>query len=919
MNKNITLLLAGLAVTLQTTGQTTGRAVPRPAAPGMDFHMPIKTHHAAPGAQKHVSKLSGKQALAPVPMKDVAGTTPYDTLLVTSYVTTRNGEETGRTTITYDEYGLRKTMLEYGRYGRLDKSYRYTYTIGAFNYWTSKFVELSEYFDEGVFKPYQKEVREIDGNKRLTRQTIYSRDWDGDDDAYKIYIEKDTKYDYAHPVKDYEGNISYGHAIEEIKDFGRNKVSYAWFEPAQEYVRTRVEYYGQCNLEASFGPDYITETSYNYEYDYVTDSYNKQWKESERTTYYAGGNTVGTKYISYDKNGQITDISGDKTTIEENTPSAGIRTETYYEVDRESGEFIPVRKTEKKGNTGSYTENYEMRTYEYIDGSWRLSGESKGENVGNNVFKVTNGSYTYYVHTDGNGSVDGYVQMKADGSYVVERSAYEEEPDGTYYSAQYYTTYDASGNVLREVKRTEENRNPLGHGTNDESYTYYIKSNGTWQLMNEYEEVLSQGGTTQRTKYGFTSEGYPSYIETYISTPSINKGEEFLNEQTKYIYTDNGYTVESYERYYTSYTQSHMWMSEKDEYLLLSDGTYRHTNYEYDEDHPTNIDYASREEEKDGIHRQYSYDKNTGFTLTYAYCDELRTVAEDGTETIISRRMSDDYTTVINEYKRENKQIRNGDEEINNHASYRWDEEGGKWIGESKEEYKAISLPAFYRHNADPIAQYSDEYLPMDEPDTIVRTIDLRARNGYRWDYETDTWVSEQSEDYSYNYEGENKLTYKTVSRDNDRLIEETTTLERDESHRIIQEKVTRNIQHFYGDDTETDLSSTTTSYTYNRDGYVETKTVVSESNQNETTTEVVRYEYTLHSVYPTRIETVTTDGHPAITVTDDAIRTADGAAIRLYDANGRLIATGKGSVQKPAAGLYIVRTSTGSAKITVK
>lgn len=926
MKKTFTLFLTCMVAILSSMAQSTARrAVPRPAAPGVNFRMPIQPYHVTAKPQKPVKSLkSTATKVRPVKrlVEDVAGNTPYDTLLVTKMHETENGEEVRRTEITYDQYGLRKTMLEYGENGRLNNSYRYTYTVGAFNYWTEKLVECMSDDEPNVFKPYQRVEREIDDHKHLVREKLYSWMWNNETHAEEFNLEEDVKYDYAHPFKNgYDDEVTYGHPVEEILDYGTFKKSYAWFEPARQYVCTRVETNGRCETESSFGEDYVKKVVYEYDYDYVSDSYSNPWVFREEYYYFTEGEETGFTQIEYNHDGGVWHAEGSKRVIEKDKPSAGYVTETYYELDHTTLEFVPLEKTETLGNIELYLGYAESREYEFRDGEWELYSEYKHELFKRNIYKVTQGEYEYYVAADEEGEAQGSVQINGDGSYVFITLLHEETPDGETLPVNYYTTYDASGNIIREIKRIPMSNDPLLQHPTEDFFSYYIKEGDTWKIMNEYETNMPLQGFNMRVTYSFTPEGYPSYINIHVTAPSINDGKEFLEKQTKYTYTDNGYTVEKYETIFFG-IKPKLILSEKDEYLLLADGTYQETSYEYDEEDSSIITYATRMEENDGIIKHYSY-SNGAFVLNHAYCYNLETVTEDGTKTVIERRLDEDNTTVINIRKTETKE---GETDHGQYTeayqfmtSYKWDEEENKWVGEYKENRKSAWLRGFSTAQKDPIAQYSDEYLDMEIPSTRVDEILLNARTSYTWDYQHETWASNYSEDYDIRYEGDNKLTYSVVTQNEYSKREETSVYERNERHQVTKKIWTCKESNVYDPTEEPAITTETTSYTYNPNGYPEIRTYVTEDNSGNKTTNVLRYEYTQHSVYPTSIEIVTTEGKPAITVADGYIRSANGETICLFDAQGRLIASGQGSVQVTVPGIYVVRTDSGSVKVAVK
>lgn len=882
------------------------RPVPKPEAPGVEFVVPKARQSFTPPVKRNepsrrvsVAKKSKRSLVAP----SLSGETdkPADTLLVKKYGVTRNGEQDGYTSVTYDEYGHRKTMEKFDGYGDMEESYKYEYKYNTdFNVWTEKYVERKE-GNEGTFSPYEKEMREISANGYLMRRVIYGTTYN---DSYEeiFAVKEDTKYDYAHSFTDDNGNKTWGHVVESTYDFGGAKEKYQWFEPARDYVLSERTYNGVVNTSTTFGTDSYTETSY-------ADYGSGMQKNGEETYYFHAGEEVGYKQISYDPYGGVY-YFGNYHELKENTPSAGWTTETSYSVDETTGEFVPEYKRELKGRE-EFGYDYEVVEYSYSNGEWEKRRAQSGQNIGNDLYKETyDNQVVYYKSDDEYGGV-GQVFMNADGSYIASFMGWDVD-GGSYVVFSYY---DASHNKLRDVKRLSGD---ITVGDSEGSYyVFYIKKDGEWVLMDEYEETLSQGSTVQRTVYGFNDDGTPAYINIYQKTPSVNNGEEVLVQQDKYVYADNGYKVE-YWIVYRLGGSIKMGLESVKEYYLLADGTYQESDIEYDDFDASVISYGTRVEEKDGIERHYTY-RDGGWVLDNTYCNPLEYVTDDGVKVTINRYM-DSENNIVNTTKVESKDVvlDNGTE-YRMSAEYSWDESAGAWRGDRKSENKEVSIPFGYWENADPLA-YDDEYLTYDEPGRRYNEVYLYADNEYEWDEATSDWKCTRSSDFDFTLSDANTLTYTKTSQDEYGKSVETRTIKCDAQRKLTGESVineTYSIED--GAQVLSDKRETTDTYTYNRYGYLETRTTVEKYNDGDAETTVYKYEYEDASILvPTDVDNIEGDA-AGVRVSGRTVTVDGGAQVTLYDMSGRTVASGRGSVVAPAAGMYIARTHKSNVKVLVK
>ncbi len=888
--------------------QKANLTIPRPSAPGVEFSngTPAK-------ANRNLKKIKrvAIETAAQVPTTlidgDVAGYTPYDTLLLTGYTTTSDGITTRTGTYTYDEYGHRKlvTTVDNGS----EYSERYTYTVGAWNYWTSRLIEYKSYYsNEWYFS--SKEERVIDSNGRLSVRKIYSNT----EGTGNIYLYREEHFDHSHGLTDDEyGRTSYGYCVKDVTYNSDGSIyssrEYTWFQPAQNYVllKSQSEY---NKKEATFGSDYVTYKSYS-----LTDN-GTAMLEEEETHYF--GNKTGSQ-LKYYSNGEISYATGEYYEKQTDTPSKGYTTLTYYQYGEYEQKWQPVSRSitsgmiyDEYGWQEQFKVNYSIRAENYYDGEWYLENSEKGEWLSNNILKTTTtydetSENVYYAKYDEKGEYIGVVTYNADGSYMVETyGAYDESANTL---TTYYTYYDASGKELRTIARKTINVN---NNESETTFAFYLKEGDKLTPLTDYETTTSYGVQTLNTKYTFTAEGMPLSIIYYISDNYQTGGKYALYKKTAYEYSANGYKKSEYDYYYRgSFDGTPVErLSSTDEYYLLDNGTYQYTSYEYDED--GTISYGSRiEETKDFIRSTYSYNRESKtFDLQNKECLSIETTAADGTVTRIDRTFDENYN-IVNLGKSE--ELRAGNKSMS--ASYYWDTAANKWVGSHKsyrEEHWNIHFS--YSAPVDPTTLYDDEYLPTTES----MSQDMRVYTtyiDYEWDYETDSWIRVYGEEYDFNvngniyvsthirFDGNFKETTKNTIIGNTanglyEKREEVTTIEDSESNVI-------------------ETGSTVYTYKYNANNILSEKTKET-TNSGSKSTERTVYEYTNCKVHPTNITEIEADGE-TVQVSGLAITAADNAHLALYTANGAKVAEAYGTITAPQAGMYIVKCNGKAFKVTLK
>lgn len=900
------MMLVCTAIMAQQESRLT---VPRPSAPGVEFSngTPVKANRNLKKIKKAAIE-TAEQVPTTLIDGDVAGYTPYDTLLLTSYTTTVDGTTTRNGTYTYDEYGHRKllTTVNNGR----EYIERYTYTVGAWNYWTSRLIEIKSYYsDEWYFS--SKEERVIDSNRRLSVQKIY----DIAEGTGNIYLYREKHFDHSHGLTDDEyDRTSYGYCVKDVTYNSDGSIysshEYVWFEPAQNYVlkKSQSEYSWK---EATFGSDYVTYKSYS-----LTDN-GTAMLEEEETHYF--GNKTGS-LLKYYSNGEISYATGEYYEKQTDTPSKGYTTLTYYQYGEYEQKWQPISRTitsgmiyDEYGWQEQFKVNYSIKAENYYDGEWLLENSEKGEWLSNNILKTTT-TYDetteniHYAKYDEKGEYIGGVTYNADGSYIVETyGAYDET---AYALTTYYTYYDASGKEQRTIVRKTINVN---NNESETAFAFYLKEGDKLTPLTDYETTTRYGVQTLNTKYTFTAEGMPLSIIYYISDNDQTGGKYALYKKTAYEYTANGYKKSEYYYYYRgSFDGTPVEMLDcTSEYYLLDNGTYQYTSYEYEED--GTINYGSRTEDtKDMVRKTYSYNTETKtFALQYKECLPIETKAADGTITRIDRTF-DENDNIVNtgkseEYRDDNKSMS---------ASYYWDTAANKWVGSYKsyrEEQRNIHFS--YSAPVNPATLYNDEYLPTNESHVQnMRTYSTYI--DYEWDYETDSWIIAGGEEYDFDIN--DNIFVSTQTRFDRNFKETTKTTITGNPTNGLYEKLEKVITIEDRESNEIETTSTVYTYKYNANNILSEETIETTKSDGTKSTERTVYEYTNSKVYPTNIAEIEADGE-TVQVSGLAITAADDAQLVLYTANGAKVAEAYGTITVPQAGMYIVKCNGKAFKVTLK
>ena len=856
-----------------------------------------------------------------------------DTVLVTSYDYIYLGDNVrNEATVEYDGHGLRKTLKE------RDLTTRYAYTLDNSCRWLSRLVE-TKWDDKANWSFKSREERTIE-NDFVTSVTLYRQADAYDESTEEEYYTgiKSSYYELEYRTgssSHIENNRIANAAIVKCVEYDNRgnverEVRRVWYEPAGEYIDVYMR--DNYNMsEAVVDGDKVIYTYYS-----LADG-STPVKVQERIQSY--GRIHGSVETYYDENGNVTEMSGSG--LETWREASGDSIAVYYVYA--DGQFVPESKSVYSADyfvPEDYTRDFSrnMQMFNYSNGEW-VAGQSYSythhllPNGLSEISDVING-YERSVTAKMEYSVDEYgneqwkslpAKVNADGSYVTT----EEVSNGSYYL---YCYYSAAGDLQKSIKQT------FNADVNNEMVFFVMMPGDTdWSVLGEYTTTETQSGMQLRSVFKTNPDGTPCSITEYVTSSKYNNGQEFKSLETVYTYSGNGdYSAKTYEVYSQS-DVTKMALSESVEMITLADGTKQLTELEYDDNGKGTVESGYRTETKAGMYRSYTYKTKTGvWDLTGAYCQDDNYTTEDGIEVYISYRMSDDQTAAVPERKTEHKEVLNDE---NNYtyvmnASYLWDENAGKWVGESKDEenYCYYTFEAFEANEFDPLEAYNDEYMLLVKEtyygDDYRWDHTESYGTRYEWDSDTDSWKPGDGEMRTFSADvAGNKLTTTEIIKSNDwgevKTETKTEITERDDDMRVVM-KESESVEEIVREgesQPEVHKRHSVVYYTYNdKNGLLaETRDVDYEDNGDIASQIIYRYTYTDFTIEVSGIEDAAVEVENPLQI-DGRTVSAPGQTIYVYTVGGQVIASGANSVELPeATGMYIVKAGSAVSKVTVR
>lgn len=943
--RRIITLAAGITLAVTVSAQTLSSnvKVPRPQAPGMEFSIENainKDGNFTMTKFKTLPKPHFETAPRAPRLVDTDGDiTTKDTLLAVGHLKkdSYGSGEYQSETVTYDKFGRRATYTKFDSRGRVEEAYKYTYEVGPFNFWTTKYVQKKDRSDSD-WSDYSKEEREIDENKNITRKKDYSLGYllDPNTGMYSLtlILTSDVSYDYSHAYKEYEdGPEKRGYEVERYTydKYRGNLVShtkYEWSDLAKQYILVLDER-SDSKTETIITDNSIEQKLYRKssasDGTFVLAEYN--------VSYYENGDYAGYKHIYYNEDGTVESVYGQKITTEHDTPSLGWTTETSYDYDKKSDSFIPRARIEYKGkpSSNSYTAaDYSANYYYYVGGQWEYNHSVIQEILDHRIYKITqkdaSAEYISYKKLDEDNRIVGSVTYDSDGSYQVRYdSQYDNEHNIHYRIIEYY---DANSTLLKTVCALDGLRQYMGiegyHPDDDsEIYTYYEKKGDNWEAVKEYEVKESYyDSNSMRRVYQFTDEGYPSTITRYVQNSSYNGGKEFMSEKIVYTYADNGYKVDEYGIW--SLNNLTLELEGSNTYYILEDGSIEHTYYEYDDEVPGALASGERTiTYNDGSQDFYNYDTKTGEWSLFnssrpGFQEYVYDFLDDGTRIITQRRQGDN-DEIINVAKSVSYEKDEDGISVKRNEEYVWDEANNEWKGVEKSE-ESDETVHFGISATNPIAIYDDEYMPHEERSTNNYSLYFESKKYYAWNENTKDWQlynkeNEDNKDYSYQIDG-NKLTYSVSNVDNDAIRKNYGEVLLNDKQQVVSENITEQYTSREYGDSEEDKHLTT--YTYNKYGSWEERNQDTYIDGHLISSDYDKYIYEEAQIIPTLIKQLPLS-EVAKGFSVDGLKVNHEGIILLYNADGRLTAKGNGFVIAPEPGLYVIKAEGKTLKMMLK
>lgn len=875
--------------------------------------------------------------MAPTITADPPAGERYDTLLLTKITESRDSRVTEVTTYSYDEYGRRSLVESKDDDDEVRSAKRYTYTVGADNVWTSRIIETMNH--EGTYVPTSKEEREVDAWHRVLTRKEYTYSYDDNG----LWLYRTTTYDYNHPVYDADGHAAYGHAARVVVyDQGGMQVKlseYTWMESAHQYIQTlslSQDEWTAEKVEAVPIDNGARFTTYRRE---GNDGAWVKMEESEQYyIVYAPGIIIdGGNIKTYYSDGEAGTPYGQKITFAANTPSAGWEQWTTYTAN--DGVLVPDYRTEKydmplNGGISSITGNKGiMRGYNSSDNAtfpdtpayiytydrvkdklWHITFENLAYNSSSSYYAIEMGK-------DVTTGVDNCYLTGTDSGFIYTNDDDEYRGIILYFDANGLTGQE--GRILNTTPKVPFYTNLglsnlLWSANSSYPLIYQQDSEGNWKPLSSYE--WTKEGWTIAYKTGQIREHYDINADGTLAGYSIYNtidGKEYEVGRGEFTYSDKQVVGKKYS---TTSINKEPSLKESIEVSLLDDGTVRYSDYEYNEN--GKIDYARRTDYNKGVTTSYEYDEDTQeLTAQEPYYSTSYSVTD-------ANGMTTSYEVEYDSNHREvpvSKVENISTNSLQMHASYHYDTQKGKWIGDEKYERYTITLPFRYipyietsRENV-----YDDEYFheaganvgntysPYREEVTIEHT------EQYTWNETTGQWVKNNNgKEFSYSMPDAQHLSFVNANMGGDDLI--SRTLETDaQGHLLLEENTTSNTNE-EGTETRTERNT----YAYNDYGWLTNRTLRTTYSYRDGSeggsVYTWDYEFSTLSIYPTSIDEAQATAMQ-LTVTGRTINVPGGTTISLYDTAGRLVGQGKTSLTAPTSGLYIIKTSVGNCKVILK
>lgn len=824
----------------------------------------------------------------------------------------------------YDEYGRRKLELR-----KSGTCVRYTYQVGPQNMWTERVVEeaynSSENFpDENLtgleFTPSTKVVRRINADLQVESEASYSYN----SAESKWEREYERTYDYSHLFVDADGELRRGHVVKEVSSYD-GESRYQWFEPARQYIEQGSEgEYHKTVVE--LGADFYSKIEYNKDE-------NDKWVISDKSQYFwAEGVDLGHCYFDY-SNGELDYVYGYRLAYEKDKPAAGQFTLTRYDYQQDqdgnlketvgskyvvtegnlSTNLIHNLYGNDKGFEGSYTYYYRIKA----DGTWQFGEKRVGKSYPNGVWTVTRydeagkvkGTDVEFSYRTAEDELEwSFTQTNGDGSCMAEIESAPQEYKDWYDEDTYGTTYayiTPDYQVEKLVYKTLPHYTHPGSGFTFAFPAFYELKEGE-DVKLKVADIMDTDGDCEFIRYTYNEEG------ALVSKENIIKGK--VDEGEEYVYSDHKVVSTMYEMN----SKGNRYLYYQNVYEKLADGTQQHTQWELDGSADKIEGGRRTETTPDGWLKTYKYDlKQKTFVLQESRVGTVSETLPDGTS--VQTEFQQEGDKAVPTRKTENKVTKDGNVRTTTDAAYRWNADSQSWEGEYKNLTMDVEVAnAYIEPSLEAYSYYDDEYWFL-KPEKMVASAGFSSiQHGvtisYEWDAATKQWKTDHPKpEEALTFTQPDANTYQFVTREWDEGEKRKEYLYQvDAKHRLLVKS-------------EAELKDgeeyrRTQAYSYDERGRL--VKAVDKNQENDDTSEFVHhFYYTTLQIFPTA------EGIEEAKAVDAGLRiegrqvvAADSQTlITLYTADGRQVATGRGRVEVPAAGIYVARTAKGSCKLLAR
>lgn len=824
----------------------------------------------------------------------------------------------------YDEYGRRK--LELRKSGTCK---RYTYQTGPQNMWTERVVEeayndLGSFPDENLawleFTPSTKVVRRINADLQVESEASYF--YSSAESKWKLEYER--TYDYSHLFVDTDGELRRGHVVKEVSPYyGESR--YQWFEPARQYIELgREGDYHKTVVE--LGADSYSKSEYNKDE-------NGKWVILDKYQYFwAEGVELGQYYFDYD-NGELDRVNGDRFAYEKDKPAAGQFTLTNCQYRKDatgalketvnskivvtegklSTNLINTISRVNNGFEGSYTYYFKNEA----DGTWQFGEKRVGKSYPNGVCTVTRydeagkekGTDVEFSYRTTEGKlVWSFTQTNGDGSCMAEIESTPQEYKDWYDEDTYGTTYayiTPDYQIEKLVYKTLPHYTHPGSGFTFAFPAFYELKEGE-DVKLKVADIMDTDGACEFIRYTYNEEGALVSKENIING-KVYKGEEYVYSDHKVVSTM--YQINSKGNRYLYY---------QNVYEKLADGTQQFTQWELDGSADKIEGGRRTETTPDGWVRTYKYDlKQKTFVLQNSGVGTVSETLPDGTS--VRTEFKQEGDKAVPTRKTETKVIDEGYVNTTIQAEYRWNPDSQSWEGEYKNLTMDVEVAnAYIEPSLNAYSYYDDEYWYLKPENEVApanfRSIQHRVTISYEWDAATKQWKTDHLKpEEALTFTQPDANTYLIVTREWDEGEKRKEYLYQvDAEHRLLVRD-----EAGFADGEERRMTQT---YSYDERGRL--VKAVDKNQESDNTSESVRhFYYTTLQIFPTA------EGIEEAKAVDAGLRVegrqvvaADSQTlITLYTADGRQVATGRGRVEVPVAGVYVARTAKGSCKLLAR